>query len=125
MFTDVNNLSPSMLPTEIQTAINAIELDEVQEILQKLSKYNLGVCVPHKHNQDTGDFELLPEGTLQLETDLQVCFVKETEITSLKAIPVAWRWQNDGVRASAKCINFCTYIEHQGREFHQKTHKKI
>ena len=125
MLEKVSNLSTSVLPTEIQKAIQAIELEEVQEMLEKLSKYNLGVCVPHKHNEDTGNFEVLPEGVLQVENDLQVSFMRETETHSLKGVPVAWRWQNGGVKAAAKCISFCTYVEHQGREFHQKTHKKV
>jgi hypothetical protein len=39
----------SGLPEELAIAQRAINLPEVQEIMRKLSAYNLGIYMPHKH----------------------------------------------------------------------------
>jgi hypothetical protein len=39
------------LPKELRTAQEAIQLPEVQEMMRKLSVYNLGVFMPHMHEK--------------------------------------------------------------------------
>lgn len=107
-----NSINPFMqsdmvLPTEIQTAIEAVNLPEIQEMLKKLSKYNLGICVPHKHGEITGGFEGLPPNEIQMENNLEVSFMDISEISKIQAVPVAWRWQEDGINASAMCVSGC------------------
>jgi len=112
------------LPSQLKTAQEAIALPEVQEMIEKLAAYNLGVFMPHQHNELNGDFEVLPEGLVQIENDLQVSFLPASAANELTAIPVGWIWRKDGVRASAECVAKCTLtITPGGNPFHIDNHK--
>jgi len=114
----------AMLPKEFQQAQAAIDLPEIQQVLQTLAKYNLGICMPHMHNAN-GDFEILPSNMVQLEDDLQVSFVKDSEINQIKSIPVAWQWYDDGIKAMARCVQHCVLTSNQsGGEGHKRMHSK-
>lgn len=102
------------LPQSLKTAQQAIELPEVQEIIQKLSKYNLGVFMPHQHNLASGDFEVLPDDVIQVEDDLQVSFMSKIEADQLNALPVGWVWRKDGVTGYATCVKSCSYVTTPG-----------
>ena len=80
----------------IEDAQIAIEEPEVQEILQRLSKYGLGVFVPHMHTEEE-EFAELPIGFVQVETNLKVSFLPESEATG---VPVGWRWNEKNMVAS-------------------------
>ena len=67
------------LPKELQVAQDSIELPEVQEMLRKLSQYNLGIYMPHMHDEQTGAFQPLPPGITQVEDGLKVSFQPEEE----------------------------------------------
>ena len=83
-------------PEELRTAQAAINLPEVQEMLARLAKYNLGICMPHLHTGESGTFQVLPQDTVQVESKLEVTFLPEDEARELLAIPVAWRWVESG-----------------------------
>ena len=113
------------LPEELESAIAAIDLPEVQAMMKKLARFNLGVCLPHKHAEETGDFILLPDDEIQMEDDLHVTFLDRASAAQQKAIPVAWRWKDDGVSASAVCVSGCTSSSSQsGGDRHISWHNK-
>ena len=62
------------LPTELRTAQAAIHLPEVQDMLRKLSSFNLGVFMPHMHDESTGGFKPLADDFVQIESALEVSF---------------------------------------------------
>lgn len=75
----------------IQTAQADINLPEVQEAMRTLSKYGLGVNVPHMHDH-VGQFETLENGTVSFEQSLNVSFVNDSSSLAKSGIAVAWRW---------------------------------
>lgn len=93
-------------------AQRAIETPVVQEIIKKLATYNLGVCLPHMHD-DTGPMLTLPETLVQLEDKLVVSFVPGEQVadaTAQELRPVAWRWsrEKDVVSVTSYCRNWCS-----------------
>ena len=90
-----------MTKSLVEQAAEAIKTEEVQEIIKRLAKYGLGVCIPHMHAKDTGDFRDLPNDLVQRESQLQVSFVPRSSIND-QDIPVAWRW-NDEVQVAEIC----------------------
>lgn len=101
------------LPKELQVAQESIELPEVQEMLRKLSKYNLGIYMPHMHDDQTGAFRPLPSGITQVEDGLRVSFQPEEECTDqpdLSYMPVGWYCYPGTVSASdpQKCVMRCS-----------------
>lgn len=113
------------LPPELQRAQEAIQLPEVQELMRKLADYNLAVCMPHMHNDDDGGFKVLPADMVQVERDLQVSFEPRRDAESLRAIPVAWQWQQTGPVGMAVCVQICTLVTVQsGGEYHQQVHNR-
>lgn len=112
----------SELPTALQVAQNAINQKEVQDMLKTLSKYNLGICMPHMHT-DEEDFAILPENMLQVETNCYVTFEKEGISLNDKSVPVSWRWSGNETTGSAKCNTICTPTHLQsGGEGHKVMH---
>ncbi len=99
---------PDVLPDELATAQAAIALPEVQDMIRRLSAYNLGVCMPHMHDEKNG-FQPLPEGTVQVEDRLKVSFV--TQPLHEEYYTVAWRWSKDGVEGVAGC-SICYSVHH-------------
>ena len=112
------------LPDSMIKAQESINLPEVQEIIKKLSEFNLGVCMPHFHEEVSGNFQELPKDVVQIEADMQVSFANQSTLNEIKGIPVAWRWINDGVKVGAACLRICTPIEHGGLSGHNKQHGK-
>ena len=96
------------LPDPLVLAQKSIHLPEVQEMLKRLSKYNLGICMPHMHNEGTGAFEPLPDDVVQVEDAMEVTFrPREPARADEYFLPVGWVWR-EGVRVeemvAAKCI---------------------
>jgi hypothetical protein len=113
----------SLLPDELRRAQEAIGFPEVQDMLKRLAKYNLGICMPHIHDEERGGFHPLPADTVQLEDDLKVRFVKRDEAERIKAVPVGWQWHDDGVNAMAVCVQSCVIVTRQsGGEDHKRMH---
>jgi hypothetical protein len=98
------------LPPDLQRAQDSIALPEVQEMLEKLSHYNLGVFMPHMHDDDTGEFLPLRNGVTQVEDGLKVSFQPEEACVDRPGrsyMPVGWFWQAGGAKAEAKCVANC------------------
>ena len=93
------------LPPTLRTAQEAIHLPEVQEMLRRLSEYRLGIFMPHMHDEQTGDFQLLPSEFIQVESGLEVSFQPTEEITnqSDRFLPVSWIWAAGAPTSSAVC----------------------
>ena len=98
----------SDLPPELQKAQAAIDLPEVQEMIRRLSEYNLGVYMPHLHVNENGGFAVLPKNVVQVESDLQVSFVSTEEAAKVVSVPVAWLWDDSGPVPAARCGATCT-----------------
>lgn len=96
------------LPPELLKAQEAIYLPEVQEILRKLSNYNLGIFMPHMHDEQTGEFQPLPLEIVQVEDGLKVSFRPETEVEDgNRYFPTGWFWRKDAAVPSAMCVTRC------------------
>ena len=60
------------LPQALRTAQEAIHFPEVQEMLRRLSEYRLGIFMPHMHDEQTGEFRLLPDQIMQVLVDKRI-----------------------------------------------------
>jgi hypothetical protein len=120
--TTVVNLSQERvdrLPDWMRTAQEAITLPEVQDMIRRLSEYNLGVYLLHTHDDETGAFQPMPPGLTQVEDGLRVAFHQEGELADREdLIPVGWAWRA-GATPMAKCVIECV----GSGSLHQKTHK--
>ena len=93
------------LPQALRTAQDAIHLPEVQEMLRRLSEYRLGIFMPHMHDEQTGEFQPLPDEVTQVESGLGVSFRPTEEIASQtdRFLPVGWFWRAGASATSAAC----------------------
>ena len=93
------------LPQTLKTAQEAIHLPEVQEMLRRLSTYKLGIFMPHMHDQQTGEFQSLPDQVTQVESGLEVSFLPTEEIVNQtdRFLPVGWFWRAGTATPSAVC----------------------
>ena len=105
MIANASQGSSSRLPHVLRSAQEAINLPEVQEMLRRLSEHNLGIFMPHTHNEQTGEFLPLPDEVVQVESDLQVSFQLAEEIASQtdRFIPVGWSWRAGAPAPAAVC----------------------
>jgi hypothetical protein len=97
--------NPDGLPPSLRTAQEAIQLPEVQEMLRRLSEYQLGVFMPHMHDDRTGVFKPLPDDVVQVESGLETTF-RPTEGVASQAgrfLPVGWVWRAGAAAPSAVC----------------------
>ncbi|WP_309605040.1 hypothetical protein [Phenylobacterium sp.] len=104
--TNVPQLSlQNRLPRSMQTAQAAICLPEVQDMLQRLSEYGLGVFMPHMHDATTGRFQPLGDKLMQVESGLAVSFQPVEEIANQagRYLPVGWCWRAGGATSAAAC----------------------
>ena len=104
-----NSKAIASLPEELRQAQKAIELPEVQDMIRRLSEYNLGVFMPHIHDEETGAFSSLPAGISQVEDGLQVSFRRDDDLVdegNRTYVPVGWYWR-EGVAASMECVARC------------------
>lgn len=112
------------LPPELQVAQNAIHLPEVREMLRRLSAYNLGIYMPHMHDEETGQFQSLPDKFMQVESGLQVSFHTEEEFASqaVQFVPVGWVWRAGASVEDDEAAKCATVCKKTGSE-HDKIHK--
>ncbi|NOT39531.1 MAG: hypothetical protein HOP13_03480 [Alphaproteobacteria bacterium] len=105
---NVSQGSARGLPQALKTAQAAIQRPDVQEMLCKLSEYNLGIFMPHMHDAQTGEFHPLPDEVTQVESGLEVSFQPTEEIASQTArfLPVGWLWRAGASTAVAACEMF-------------------
>lgn len=124
---NVSRTRPSNLPKELQVAQNAINLPEVKEMLKKLSQYNLGIYMPHIHDEDTGEFHPLPPGITQVEEGLTVSFRPNDECQAqgdTSYVSVGWFLHPDmpaEIAVASSCRRVCHYND---RGLHAEDHTK-
>ena len=84
------------LPPALRTAQAAMRSAEVQEMLRKLGRHGLGICMPHMHDENTGEFQPLADQLMQVEAGLAVSFRPAAEIAMYgdRFLPVAWVWRD-------------------------------
>ncbi len=83
------------LPQALRNAQAASHLPEVQEKLRRLYGYNPGIFMPHRHDDETGNFPLRPNNEMQVESGLDVS-LQATEKTANQTdrfVPVGWLWR--------------------------------
>ena len=93
------------LPPALRAAQAAMQSAEVQEMLRRLSTHGLGICMPHMHDENTGEFQPLARQLMQVESGLEVSFQPTAEIAALagRFLPVAWVWRDGMTMPSAVC----------------------
>ena len=93
------------LPQALRAAQAAIQLPEIQEMLRRLSEFKLGIFMPHMHDEHTGEFQLLPDEFMQVESGLEVSFRPREEIASQtdRFLPVGWLWRAGASTPLAAC----------------------
>ena len=93
------------LPHVLRTAQQSIHLPEVQEMLRRLSEYQLGIFMPHRHDEQTGEFQPLPDEVVQVESGLEVSFQPMQEIANQadRYLPVGWLWRAGASPPVAVC----------------------
>mgnify|MGYP006865168162 CR=1 FL=1 len=96
-------------------AHRAMEEPEVQEMLQKLSAYGLGIFMPHQHDEQTGDYRPLPSGKVAVERNLQVTFEDASSGVMETCSAVGWQWDGD-VKAAAACV-YCMDVQQGHAKF--------
>ena len=97
--------STNGLPAALRTGQAAIHLPEVQAMLRRLSAYELGIFMPHRHDERTGEFQPLPNDVVQVESGLEVSFQPLTEIAERadRFLPVGWLWRGGAPTVAAAC----------------------
>ena len=103
--TSVSRMSPADLPQALGIAQAAMHFPEVQEMLRRLSEYQLGIFMPHMHDAETGDFQALPDDIVQVESGLEVSFRSSQEIATQtgRFLPVGWVWRAGAPTPVAAC----------------------
>lgn len=94
------------LPPRFRAAQAAIDLPEVQDMLRRLAEYDLGICMPHLHDEFTGAFAPLPTGFIQVESGLKVSFELARDVAKWvePCIPVGWAWCDGKSAPVAACV---------------------
>ncbi len=102
---NVSQESARGLPQALISAQEAIHLPEVQEMLRRLSEYKLGIFMPHMHDEETGEFQPLPDEVVQVESGLEVSFQPKEEIAiqADRFLPVGWIWRAGASTPAAVC----------------------
>ena len=105
MIANVSQGSSRGLPQALRSAQEAIHLPEVQEMLRRLAEHRLGIFMPHMHDEQTGEFQPLPDDVMQVEAGLEVTFQPTEEITKQtdRFLPVGWLWRAGVSQPSAVC----------------------
>ena len=105
--TTTNVSQPNFLgiPPAQRRAQMAMQLPEVQAMLRRLSEFDLGIFMPHRHDEQTGDFQPLPDNVLQVESGCKVSFRNRGEIAHQtdRFLPVAWRWRDGALTTASAC----------------------
>lgn len=90
----------------IRFAKEAVVKEEIQELAKILARYNLGICIPHMHNKQTGELVPLSTGMVSCERNLNVSFEEATVMEDQGMVAVAWRWNGTNMEICANCCTF-------------------
>lgn len=74
-------------------------------MLQRLADFDLGIFMPHRHDERTGDFQPMPDNVMQVESGCKVTFKSAQEVgdQANRFLPVAWRWQAGAAVPASVC----------------------
>ena len=74
-------------------------------MLRRLSAYQLGIFMPHQHDDSTSEFQPLPDEVMQVESGRTVSFERLDEIAlrTESFLPVGWRWCAGACTVAAAC----------------------
>ena len=74
-------------------------------MLRRLSEYDLGIFMPHQHDEKTGDFQPLPDDLMQVESGCKVSFQRTDTIAGQadRYLPVAWLWRSGASTMASAC----------------------
>ena len=119
----ISQVSAIDLPPTLRHAQEAIHFPEVQEMLRRLSEYQLGIFMPHMHDEKTGEFKVLPDEVTQVESGLEVTFKRTEEITRHADcfLPVGWVWRAGAASPASVCE--MVWDEGQGDTKREVKHK--
>ncbi len=84
-----------------ERAAESVGTNEVQQIIERLSHFGLGVCAPHMHDPLTNEMIPLPPNMVQSESNLKVSFVERDQVDA-QQVAVAWFW-DDGLKTVQSC----------------------
>ena len=118
---DVSRSTKQGLPPALKSAQAAMQLPEVQDMLRRLSAFQLGIFMPHLHDDRTGEFQPLPDEVTQLESGRTVSFERLEDIArrTESYLPVGWRWCAGASTVAA----VCEMADQQGPEDEPIKHK--
>lgn len=93
------------MPPALGRAQTAIQLPEVQAMLRRLSEFELGIFMPHQHDDQTGEFLPLADNVIQVESGCRVSFQSADPIVTQtdRYLPVAWLWRAGTVTPASVC----------------------
>ncbi len=102
---NVSSTRTSGLPPTLGAAQAAMQLPEVQDMLRRLSAFDLGIFMPHQHDEATGEFLPLHGDLIQIESGLAVSFQRQDEIANRTAsfLPVGWFWRAGASTVASAC----------------------
>jgi hypothetical protein len=102
---NVSSTRTSGLPPTLGAAQAAMQLPEVQDMLRRLSAFDLGIFMPHQHDEATGGFLPLHGDVMQVESGLAVSFLRHDEIANgaRSFLPVGWFWRAGASTVAAAC----------------------
>ena len=105
IISNISQTSTHGLPLGLISAQDALNLPEVQKMLRRLSEFQLGIFMPHMHDEKTGAFQLLGDDVVQVESGLEVSFKATEEIVNQQNsfLPVGWYWRDDQSAPVAVC----------------------
>ena len=119
----ISQASATDLPHTLRRAQEAMHFPEVQEMLRRLSEYNLGIFMPHMHDEKTGEFKVLPDEVMQVESGLAVTFKRIDEVGDQadRFMPVGWAWRAGAASPTSACE--MVWDEGQGDTKREVKHK--
>ena len=96
---------PRAMPPALGRATRAMELPEVQTMLRRLSEFDLGIFMPHQHDEETGEFLPLADQVVQVESACKVSFQRADSLTNQadRFPAVAWIWRAGAPTPAAVC----------------------
>ena len=93
------------LPPALISAQEALNLPEVQAMLKRLSEFQLGIFMPHTHDEKVCAFQMLGDDVVQVHSGLQVSSKAAKEIANQQGscVPAGWFWRGDPSAPVAVC----------------------
>ena len=105
IISNISQTSTHGLPLGLISAQDALNLPEVQKMLRRLSEFQLGIFMPHTHEEKTGAFKLFGDDVVQVESGSKASFKTASKIASQQDsfLPVEWLWRSGQSAPEAVC----------------------